>query len=404
MSGEVYKFAEFTLNPAKRILFREGVELKLRDKDFDVLLFLLERASKLCSFKEIIEGVWRETNVENSSVEKAIANVRKVLTDDARNPRFIKTVRARGYLFFGDVQKIEEKLLEKSEVTSGNAQYDEVEAKAQSQNTGQVKISNFKNALLVLGIVFLAIAGLIWWAGGELWTNTRGEIIFADDFSSGEINPDRWKIKGKSVKVTEGIIKLSVDETDNPGVLRSVYFSVDPVKTITIESRVKATFSQNMKDKTYFAGLFGFVPKTAGLEKINILENTDEANSVFFGVRYMNYDSTLTFKGFAGETIQEIPTEGFFLVRDGGRPSAKSEFAEGKISERIEPAWKRWFEQKIVYSPADGQMKYFVDGEKKGEFNVGKLRAKDNQIRFEITPWGWWVNHSMEIDYIKVTQ
>jgi DNA-binding winged helix-turn-helix (wHTH) protein len=78
----------------------------LRDKDFDVLLFLLENASKPCSFEEIIEGVWKETNVENSSVEKAVANIRKVLADDARNPRFIKTIRTKGYLFFGDIEKI----------------------------------------------------------------------------------------------------------------------------------------------------------------------------------------------------------------------------------------------------------------------------------------------------------
>jgi len=49
-------------------------------------------------------------------------------------------------------------------------------------------------------------------------------------------------------------------------------------------------------------------------------------------------------------------------------------------------------------------MTYFVDGEKRGEFNVGRLQAKDGQIRFEIIPWGWWPNHSMEIDYIRVSQ
>lgn len=402
MSAEVYKFAEFTLNPAKRTLFREDVEIKLRDKDFDVLLFLLENASKPCSFEEIIEGVWKETNVENSSVEKAIANIRKVLTDDARNPRFIKTIRTKGYLFFGDIEKIKGNPPKESVAQFENFQFEKVEDK--SQNTSRVQTSNFRKSLLLSGIVVLAISGLLWWKGVEAWTKMRSEIVFADDFSSGELNPNRWKIKGKSVKVSKGIAKLSVDETDNPGILRSEYFSVDPVKTIIIESRIKIAFSQNMKDKIYFAGFFGFVPKTIGLEKSNLLEESDEAKLLFFGVRYMNYDSTLTFKGFAGETIQEIPTEGFFLVRDGGRPSAKSEYAAGKISGRIEPTWEKWFEQEIVFNPADGQMIYFVDGEKKGEFSVGKLQAKDNQIRFEIIPWGWWVNHSMEIDYIRVTQ
>jgi len=49
-------------------------------------------------------------------------------------------------------------------------------------------------------------------------------------------------------------------------------------------------------------------------------------------------------------------------------------------------------------------MTYFINGEKSGEFVANKFQGKDNQIRFEIMPWGWWVNHSMEIDYIRVTQ
>jgi DNA-binding winged helix-turn-helix (wHTH) protein len=405
MNSEIYKFAEFTLNSAKRTLFKEDVEVKLRDKDFDVLLFLIDNAPAPCSFDEIIEGVWEGTNVENSSVEKAIANIRKILADDARNPRFIKTIRTKGYLFFGDVQKIKEGLAEKPVAQSEDFQPEKIEAKAPAQSASHVHISNFQKALLCLGIVIPLMLGLFWWKGVEIWTKVRSEVVFADDFSNQTIDPNRWKTKGKSVKSTEGTIKLSVDETDNPGTLRSKFFAVDPTRTITIESRIKVTFSQNIKDKVYFGGLFGLIPKTTYLEKIDILENTDEANSIFFGVRYMNYDSEYSYQDVSRRTYQQdLKTEGFFLVRNGGRPNTKSEYVEGKISERIEPTWGKWFEQKIVYNPADGQMMYFIDGEKKGEFILGKLQAKDNQIRFEIMPWGWWVNHSIEIDYIKVTQ
>jgi hypothetical protein len=167
---------------------------------------------------------------------------------------------------------------------------------------------------------------------------------------------------------------------------------------------MKVTFSKNIKDKAYFGGLFGLIPKTTNLEQINILEDSDEMDSIFFGVRYMNYDHDSSDQDNLLPNTQYIKSEGFFLVKNGGRPSNKSHYAEGKISERMEPTWGTWFEQKIVYHPENGQMIYFVDGEKKGEFNVGPLHAKDNQIRFEIMPWGWWVNHSIEIDYIRVRQ
>lgn len=402
MTSEVYIFAEFTLDAGKRTLVTEEADVKLHDRDFDVLLFLLEKSPNLCSFDEIIQEVWQGVSVENSSVEKAIFNIRKILNDDARKPRFIKTVRTRGYHFFGDYQKVES--LEGSEAQIRHAKPEESGSKAHSQRKRQAPNINPKQALLFLAGILLMALGVLWWqaafGGGA---NTGGKIVFEDDFSSAGIDPNRWKVKGKSVKVFQGEVKLSVEETDNPGILRSEYFSVDPLSPITIESRIRIQFSRNMKDEVYFGGLFGCVPKTFGLEKINLLEENAEAKSLFFGVRYMNYDSEQTFTGYSGEAIQEIKTEGFFLVRNGGRPNVKSEYADGKISERIDPNWGDWFEQRIVYDPV-GQMTYFINGEKKGQFDVGKLQAKDNEIRFEIIPWGWWVNHSIEMDYIKVRQ
>lgn len=406
MSPEVYKFSEFTLSPAKRTLLKEGAEVRLRDKDFDVLHFLVENASRPCSFDEIIKGVWAGTSVENSSVEKAVANIRKVLADDAKSPRFIKTVRTKGYQFTGDVRRAEEILPEADAAPSVNFQSEKVEVKGRPQDAGQAQNLKFNKLLLSLGVALLATLVLFWSKGVEIWTSIGTKTVFADDFSSREINPGRWRIKGKSVKPLEGTIKVSADETDNPGILRSEFFTVDPAKPITIASRIKVTYSQNIKDKVYFGGWFALIPKTVNLEKIDILEDIDETNSISFGVRYMNYDyeSDYPDKDDPLQTNRNIKAEGFFLIKDGGRPGTIAAYRDGKISERIEPTWGKWFEQKIVYRPADGLMTYFVDGEKRGEFNVGQLKAKDNQIRFEITPWGWWVNHSIEIDYIKVTQ
>jgi DNA-binding winged helix-turn-helix (wHTH) protein len=404
MISEVYKFADFTLSPAKRTLFREGAEIKLRDKDFDVLLFLLEKAPNLCSFDAIMRAVWGETNVENSSIEKAIANIRKSLMDDARQPRFIKTVRTKGYLFFGDIERVREGLLEEPGGYTEHFYPKKIEAEDQPRNTAYPRDSKSKKALWGLVIALPMVLGLLWWTGARTWINARDQVVFADDFSSRAINPDRWKIKGKSVRLIDGTVKVSVDETDNPGTLRSEFFSIDPAKPITIESRLRVTFSQNMKDKVYFGGWFGLIPKTTNLEKISVLEDSAEANSLFCGVRYMNYDYSESSKDTSGNDYQNIKAEGFFLVREGAYPNTKAGYASGKVGERIKPVWGEWFDQKIVYNPLDGLMAYFVDGEKRGEFNVGRLQAKDGQIRFEIIPWGWWPNHSMEIDYIRVSQ
>lgn len=381
---EKFRFAEFTLSPAKRTLFRERTEIKLRDKDFDVLSFLIESAPKTCSHDEIIETVWNGTFVESASVDKSIANIRKILGDNVRSPRFIKTIRSKGYLFVGDVEKTKENTTENREAVR---QY-------KDKSAGQGKLFLYIRVIFLLGIL-----GLIWWKGGKLWARYNSTVIFADDFSSGELDPNRWKIKGNTARVENGIAKIIIAETDKGAKLESALFSFEPNKAITINCRIKISYSQNFKDKVYFNAHFGILPKTSFLH----LADEGIKNHLMFGVKYTNYDYESKYSN--GE-IDELKTEGFFLIRDNGAPFKKIDYRDGKISKRIEPVWNEWFEQKLVYEPFSGKMSYFINDELKDVINVGDLSniMEENKLRLDINPSGWWVNHSIELDYIEITQ
>ncbi len=104
----IYKFAEFTLHPAKRILLREGEEISLIKRDFEVLLLLIENSPQFLSKDHIMNSVWGDTIVNENSIEKAITSLRKTLGDDPYKPRFIKTVSKQGYAFIHDVDKKDE--------------------------------------------------------------------------------------------------------------------------------------------------------------------------------------------------------------------------------------------------------------------------------------------------------
>ena len=54
-------------------------------------------SQKTVSKSELVAEVWHAESVSNSSISTAIAALRQTLGDDAENPRFIKTVRQRGY-------------------------------------------------------------------------------------------------------------------------------------------------------------------------------------------------------------------------------------------------------------------------------------------------------------------
>ena len=104
----IYKFAEFTLNPAKRILTRGGKEISPITRDFEILYLLIEKRQHILSKDQIIKSVWGDVFVADSSVEKAISALRKTLGDSPTNSRFIKTVSKKGYKFIHDVDEITE--------------------------------------------------------------------------------------------------------------------------------------------------------------------------------------------------------------------------------------------------------------------------------------------------------
>lgn len=395
---EKFRFAEFTLNPAKRTLWRERTEIKLRDKDFDVLSFLIESAPKTCSHDEIIEAVWNGTFVENGSVEKAIANIRKVLGDDVRNPRFIKTVRSKGYLFIGDVSEDDFETDKLEDIVDSSELLPQKFDSQISDKTQTPENQRFRYALICLAVLVLFATTGIYLAKTFVFNSqTELNVLFSDDFSSAEIDRKIWTTSGNSVRVTNSIAQVVCLETDNCGRLVSNFIGIDTNKPLIVESRIKVYASRNLKEKTYFLGFFGILPKNPNIE------DRDTRDKSIFGVYYANYDYE---SKYPNGDIDEFPAEGWFLFRNGGGPQKKVDYRDGKVSKRIEPLWNTWFEQKIIYNPSDDKISYFIDGELRDVFEVGNLyrEVEENKVRIEIAPRGWWLHHSIELDYIKIRQ
>lgn len=104
--AKVYRLQNVEIDASRMTLKRDGEERHLRPQPFQVLVYLVEHRSKLVSKDELITHVWGETAVTDNALEQCVAEIRKVLADDPRNPRFIKTVPRAGYRFIGDVEEI----------------------------------------------------------------------------------------------------------------------------------------------------------------------------------------------------------------------------------------------------------------------------------------------------------
>ena len=73
--------------------------LPIEPKAFRVLQYLLRNPQKLVTKDELLEAVWSDVSVSENSVARAIAQLRRLLGDDPREPRYILTVPTLGYRF-----------------------------------------------------------------------------------------------------------------------------------------------------------------------------------------------------------------------------------------------------------------------------------------------------------------
>jgi DNA-binding winged helix-turn-helix (wHTH) protein len=101
-SGKQYEFGDWRLNPAERLLVRQGEQIALTPKVFDTLALLVENAGSLVSKEDFMERLWPEAFVEDAVLTQNISQLRKVLGD----PSAIETVPKKGYRFLKPVKAI----------------------------------------------------------------------------------------------------------------------------------------------------------------------------------------------------------------------------------------------------------------------------------------------------------
>lgn len=108
MKGEakrLFEFDDFSVDVGERLLSRDGSALTLTSKAFDILLVLVENHGRTVSKDQLMQIVWADTFVEEGNLSQHISTLRRVLEDDPRKQRFIKTIPKLGYRFTGAVRE-----------------------------------------------------------------------------------------------------------------------------------------------------------------------------------------------------------------------------------------------------------------------------------------------------------
>lgn len=93
---------DLTIDWARREVFRAGVKVELKPREFELLAFLVRHRGMVLSRELILERVWGWDFVGNTrTVDVHIRWLREKIEDDPAHPQRLITVRGMGYRFEG---------------------------------------------------------------------------------------------------------------------------------------------------------------------------------------------------------------------------------------------------------------------------------------------------------------
>ncbi|HEX6245665.1 MAG TPA: winged helix-turn-helix domain-containing protein [Polyangiales bacterium] len=106
--NELFGFDDFVLNVQARELSRGCTLLHTEPQVFDLLVELVHKQHRVVERGELSRFLWCDTVVCNGALDQCIATLRRVLGDSAREERYIRTIRRRGYRFVGRARLLAE--------------------------------------------------------------------------------------------------------------------------------------------------------------------------------------------------------------------------------------------------------------------------------------------------------
>lgn len=86
------------IEPRTWKVWKKDRELKLPNREFELLRFLAENPNIVFSKEELFEKIWGYDYISDAAtVSVHINRLREKIEDDARNPKIIETVWGAGY-------------------------------------------------------------------------------------------------------------------------------------------------------------------------------------------------------------------------------------------------------------------------------------------------------------------
>lgn len=99
----VYTSGIFQIDTEKGVVIKNGREISMRKKQFNLMMYFIQNPNKILSFKAIYQNVWKDSLPDEKTLESNIyvniRSLRSLIEEDKNNPRHIVSVSKSGYIF-----------------------------------------------------------------------------------------------------------------------------------------------------------------------------------------------------------------------------------------------------------------------------------------------------------------
>jgi len=139
-----YRLLDLDIDVPRQRVSRGGQALDVSGLSFQLFAYLLAQDQRVVGFDEMIRAVWAPAVVGEETVTQRIKLLRQALGDDARRPRYLRSVRGQGY-----------QLLELPEAIATPANRTAVPSR---------RMARWRKggAALAIAVIFAAATGLVW--------------------------------------------------------------------------------------------------------------------------------------------------------------------------------------------------------------------------------------------------
>lgn len=211
MAGR-YCFDDVEIDVPAFRLMKAGKILAIEPKALNLLVFLAQNPGRLIERRELIQAVWGDAFVTDHVLNRAIGQLRKLLADDSRMPRYIETVPTRGYRFIADVEveeAAEAREAERARPTDG------VSASPNPILDARWGAVVGTTVLVVALVVGLAVGGWLFFTRNHRTLTDKDTIVLADfENMTGDAVFDGTLRQGLSIQLEQSPFLSIISDQD----------------------------------------------------------------------------------------------------------------------------------------------------------------------------------------------